>query len=107
MKLGMYKRNQRIRKTKNVKEAETLAEAFLLLRIQERLTQKQAADLLGTGQNRISEYETGKRTPSKSTIKKWLVFTNNVQGYYQTFMKLYHREYTNSNYQKKNKLKNL
>lgn len=104
MKLGMYKRNVRLRPTHSVNETTSLGEAMLLTRLSCKLTQEDAARLLGTGQNRISEYENNIRTPSKRTIHKWINATQCFY-YYSHYMKLYQQAFNQSSYKKQNKLK--
>lgn len=104
MKEGMYATNYRHRPSKSPQDALSLAEAFRLTRLECRLTQSRAAELIGTRQSRISEYETGYRTPSKRTINKWLVAINGKNAYYQKFMKLYRMEFLRAHHHKKVRL---
>lgn len=104
MKLGMYKRKNRIRMPST--PPETLGELLLRERLRMRMSQKDVAEVLGTGQNRISEYETGARTPSKQTLKKF-INEFSLWSWQGQYWELYQKEYRKADYNKQNKLDSL
>lgn len=104
MKLGMYNRKNRIHMPS--KPPETLGEAMLNERLRQRMTQKEMAQLLGTWQNRISEYETDKRTPSKKTLRKFIKELS-LWPWSGTLWDLYNKAYQKAEYNKQNKLDSL
>lgn len=104
MKLGMYRRKERVRP--NNKPAETLGELMLQYRLNNRMTQSDVAQLMGTTQARISEYETGFRTPSKRTINKFMGLFS-AWSWSGEFYELYQKEYNKAEYNKKNKLDSI
>ena len=99
----MYKRKNRLRFTK---EPETIGELMLHYRLRAHMCQSKMAELMGTRQSRISEYETGVRTPSKRTIRKFISIFS-AYPWQSQFMELYYKAYLESNSSKKNRLDSL
>ena len=104
MKLGMYKRKNHLRMPSE--PPETLGEAMLRERLRQRMTQADMAELLGTWQNRVSEYESNKRTPSKRTLRKFIKELS-LWPWSGELWQLYNEAYKKADYNKKNKLDSL
>jgi transcriptional regulator with XRE-family HTH domain len=51
-------------------EAETLAEAIVMLRAKKKITQKELADFVGCSPGHISRIEAGETEPSLGILKK-------------------------------------